>query len=111
MHQQPGGLEIGIHVRKVVFDRLEVADLAVKLLALLAVLKGRIECRPSDPDRACGDRDPAAVERLQRLDESIALLAQSTVHRHPQVIKPEFSRRTGLVAELVLGPGNAEPVI
>ena len=46
-----------------------------------------VERRAGETDRPRGDGDSAAVERLQRLDEPVALLAEQPVLRDEAVVK------------------------
>ncbi len=55
VHEEPGGLDLGVPVRELVLDRLEVADRLVELLALMAVFGCRVQCGVGNTDSGCGD--------------------------------------------------------
>src|SRR4051794_18474430 len=64
--QQPGGVDLELHVRQVEGDRLVLDDLPTELFALFGVLERVLVGRPGDPERLRADGRAARLEGLHR---------------------------------------------
>src|SRR3954452_9899443 len=71
-----GGLDLGRHLRELVADDLEVADLAAERLALERVPHGHLEAALGARDAARGADQPLALELPADVVEALALLAE-----------------------------------
>src|SRR5262249_52333182 len=77
--EQPGGVDLGRHVRELELDRLVLGDALAEGLTLPRVLARDVVRRLRDADRLRRDADAAAVERLHRYPEALVLFVEQTV--------------------------------
>ena len=103
-----GGGDRGGHLGEHEPDRLEAGDRLAELLALLGVGAGGVEGPLGGAEAERGDRDPPAVEDLQRLDEPLADVAQQVVLADEAVLHDHLGGVGGPDAELVLFLAGAE---
>ena len=94
-------LDLGRHVRELPLDRLEVGDALAELPAFERVGAGRVVGGLGDADRLRGDADPAAVERLHRDGEALAVLAEQTVGIDPHAVQHDVGGRARVEPELL----------
>ena len=83
-------------------------DRPAELLALLGVADRVVQRRPGHADALRGDADPPALQRRERDLETLALGADALVVRHLHVVERQRAAIGGLLAQLVLDPGDAE---
>src|SRR5688572_16954748 len=75
------------HVREAESDRLVLRDRLAELLPGLRVIRRVLECGTSEPGCGRAERDARAVERLHETGEPLALLAETTVRGHLDVLE------------------------
>ena len=84
--EQARGFDLGGHVGELVLDGLKLGDRPAELLALLGILERGFVGALRGSDRERGDRDAAAVEDAQAVDESLAVLAEQLRFGQPAVV-------------------------
>src|SRR3954451_23314123 len=96
-----GGLDLGRHLRELVADDLEVADLAAERLALQRELQGHLHAALGARDAARGADQPLALELPADVVEALALLAEHRRGRHADVLEGEQRGVARVHAELL----------
>src|SRR6185295_152863 len=81
---------------------LEARDRLAELPPLLRVGARGFVGALREPDRERGDADAAGVEDLQRVDETLSLLADQLRRRQPAVLEHDFAGVARAHPELVL---------
>src|SRR4051812_48340985 len=104
--QGAGRLDLGLHVRELLLDRLERADRTAERLALPGVRRRDVERGLRDPDRLRRDADAPGVERAQRDPHPGARLAEPLAGR---VLEAQVGGRGRVQAELLLLARGPEP--
>ena len=102
VREQARGVDLGRHVGELPLDRLEVADPAPELLALLRVRARDVERGLRDAERLRGDPDAPAVERRHRDAEAATLLVQQPIALDVRVLDREIRGRRRVEPELLL---------
>ena len=102
VQELPSGLGGGVHIGQHRADHLEVADSLAELFALAGIGGCDIEGALGDPDRLGGDPWPAAVERLHRQSEAVALRADKVPGRDPHALEGQLGGGAAAQAHLVL---------
>ena len=107
--QQARGIDIHRHIHQLVLDRLEFRDRPAELLAQFGVLQRRVVSALRHADGKRGDRDAAAIQNPQAVDEAFVQLAeQSALAGKPAVLENHFAGGAGAQAQLVFLLAGAE---
>src|SRR5579862_4449639 len=103
-------LDPRVHVGEHRLDHLEVADPLAELLPVPGVGDRHVERTLGDADGLGGDRRSGPIERGHRELPAVALVADPVRGRHADAVELELGRRAAADAELVLEPGDLEPL-
>jgi hypothetical protein len=101
--EQPGGLDLGRHVRELALDRLELRDRPTERASLLGVGERLVERSLGQTHAHRGDTDPADVEHVQELAKPASARAEQILRRHATVREGERARIRGIPAHLPVG--------
>src|SRR5450759_328439 len=103
------GLDLGLHVREVVGDDLEVGYRLAERLALLRVLEGLVEGLLRPADRAERERQPLPGEHAHDLVETAVELAEQRVAGDDHVRESQLAGAGSAPAQLVQLARDLEP--
>ena len=109
-HQRPRRLDLGLHVGEHVRDRLEGADRAAELLALLGVVHGEVDDAARAAAVAGGGDDALDLQAGEHDVPALVLAADQAVGRHADVVEEDLVGADAAPAEHVelahLEPGR-----
>ena len=91
VYQSAGGLDLGRHVGQLELHRLEAADGAAELLALLGVAETQLERALCHAEPQRGDADAAAIQDLEELLEAVAARAEQVFLSHPAAVERQLT--------------------
>src|SRR5580692_13176206 len=101
IRQQARRFDLCRHIGELELDRLKFRDGLAELLALLRVAHRSFVRALRHTQSQRSDRNPAAVQNLQAVDESFAFLAQQIFGRHLALREHHFARVTRAQTQLV----------
>ena len=107
MDHLPRHLDLRRHLGEPELQRLVLEDRLAEGDPLLGVGERRLERRPRHADRLRADADPPALEAGERDLQPLAFLAEQVLRRDAAVLEQDLRRVAGVLAELVLEPGDA----
>src|SRR5688572_2407309 len=90
VQQLARGFGAGVHVGQHRADHLEIADALAELLAVARVRGRDLQGALRDADRLGRDPGPAAVERVHRDREPVALVAEQVRRGHADLVEREL---------------------
>ena len=99
---EPGHIDLGGHVRQLELNRLVRGQRLAKGLAFLGVPERHVQTRLGQRQAERGDRNPAALQGLEKGPEAGAVLAQQILARHPHVLKHLLAGIDRMPADLLV---------
>ena len=88
---EPGGFDLGGHLRNLELDALEIGERLAELFALLRVFGGELPGAARDADHLRADADAAFVQSFDRDLVAFAGLAEHVFFGHAAIFENQFA--------------------
>lgn len=109
VHQEPGGPELGGHIRQLEGNTLVLADRGVELDPFLGIVQGRFIGTLGNPQCLGRNADPAPVQGGHGNLEALAPFAQQVFLGQLHIVKDQFRRGGGADPQFVIMVPEGEP--